>query len=54
MFNFIDIYTFIPVSNSVGIIPGALVCPWPIVLLRQVCVHVLCLMMFIFCSRNDI
>ena len=54
MFNFIDIYSFIPVNSSVGIGPGALVFPWPIVLLRRACVHVLCLMMFIICSRNDI
>jgi hypothetical protein len=34
MFNFIDIYSFIPVNSSVGIGPGALVFPWPIVTRR--------------------
>jgi hypothetical protein len=38
MFNFTDIYTFIPVSSSVGIGPGALLYPWPIMLLRRVCI----------------
>ena len=26
MFNFIDIYSFIPVSGCVGMVPGALFC----------------------------
>jgi len=33
MFNFIDIYSFIPVSGCVGMGPSALLCPVPIMLL---------------------
>ena len=37
MFNFIDIYIFIPMGGFVGMGPCALLCQGPIMLLRRPC-----------------
>jgi hypothetical protein len=34
MFNFIDIYSFIPVSGCVGMGSGALLCPGPAIFVK--------------------
>jgi len=39
MFNFIDIYIFIPMSGWVGRDPSALLCPGPVMLLRWPCIY---------------
>jgi hypothetical protein len=44
MLNFIDIYSFIPVSGGVGMVTCALLCPWAynVVKTALVCLHLYC------------